>query len=110
MSLIANLEGLLKTGKDDGMLRFGLGNAYFQQKDYAKAIEHLTIAVRHDPEYSAAWKLLGKAQSKTGQVEEAIATFRRGIDAAGKRGDKQAVKEMQVFLKRLTKQQKDGAG
>ena len=108
MSLIDNLEDLLRTGRDDAMLRFGLGNAYLQNKDYPKAIEHLRAAVTHDAEYSAAWKLLGKALSLDNQTEQAVDTYQHGIEAAERQGDKQAVKEMQVFLKRLLKQRENG--
>jgi Tfp pilus assembly protein PilF len=104
VSLIDNLEDLLRTGRDDAMLRFGLGNAYLQNKDYPKAIEHLRAAVRHDAEYSAAWKLLGKALSLDNQTGQAVDTYQHGIEAAERQGDKQAVKEMQVFLNRLLKQ------
>ena len=57
-----------------------------------------------DPRYSAAWKLLGKAESEAGLLIEARATYRQGIAAAEARGDIQAAKEMTVFAKRIDKQ------
>ena len=60
-------------------------------------------AVEHDPGYSAAWKLLGKALEGDGRDEEAAAAWRRGIEAAEAKGDKQAAKEMAVFLRRVEK-------
>jgi len=101
MSLIENLEKMLFAGNDSAMLRFGLGNAYFQQQDFHSAVPHLQKAVEHDPEYSAAWKLLGKALTECEQNELAIKAFEKGILCAENKGDKQAVKEMRVFLKRL---------
>lgn len=105
MSLIENLEKMLEGGKDDAMLRFGLGNAYFQAEDYAKATRHLRKALEFDEGYSAAWKLLGKALDKQGDAEAARRAFEDGIEQAEKKGDKQAVKEMRVFLNRITRQQ-----
>lgn len=105
MDKIANLEKLLAGGQDNALLRFGLGQAYLNAGDPEQASDHLRRAVEHDPQYSAAWKLLGKALAESGQVQEAIATYRRGIEVAEARGDKQSVKEMQVFLRRLQKQQ-----
>ena len=58
-------------------------------------------AMNPDPDYSAAWKLLGKARIACGDNEAAKAAYRQGITVAEKRGDLQAAKEMQVFLKRL---------
>ncbi len=65
---------------------------------------HLQAALVFDPRYSAAWKLLGKAQSDAGALVEARETFRQGIAAAEAKGDIQAAKEMTVFAKRIDKQ------
>lgn len=107
MSLIENLEKMLADGRDDAMLRFGLGNAYFQNKDYDRAAEHLSRALELDAAYSAAWKLLGRALMQTGDLDAARRTFEDGIEQAETKGDKQAVKEMQVFLKKIEKQRRD---
>ncbi|MGA8259463.1 MAG: tetratricopeptide repeat protein [Arenicellales bacterium] len=107
MSLIDNLEKMLTDGKDGAMLRFGLGNAYFQNKDYPKAAEHLAKAVELDKGYSAAWKLLGRAFVELDDLDGAKRTFEEGILHAGAKGDKQAVKEMQVFLKRVDRRQSE---
>ena len=97
---IAKLETLLATGEDNALLRFSLGNAYLASNPKI-AIEHLQRAVEIDPHYSAAWKILGKAFALSGDEVKAINTYQRGIAVAEKQGDKQAAKEMQVFLKRL---------
>lgn len=101
MSLIERFEGLLSGGKDNALLRFSLGGEYLKSGDAAKAAEHLRAAVAHDAAYSAAWKLLGKALVDSGDAEGAKAAYRSGIEAANARGDKQAAKEMTVFLRRL---------
>jgi len=62
---------------------------------------HLQRAVEHDPGYSAAWKLLGKALVDIGKPQEALDAYRQGIEVAEAKGDKQAAKEMQVFARRL---------
>ncbi len=103
MGIIDNLEALLKQGKDSAMLRYGLGGAYLNEGDHAKALDHLGEAVRQDPTYSAAWKLYGKALDAAGRHQEAVDAFDQGIAAAEKRGDVQAAKEMRVFRKRAVK-------
>ena len=105
MSIIDNFEAMLAKGQDNALLRFSLGSAYLNAGDAGKAVAHLRSAVEQDPKYSAAWKLLGKALAENHQVDEAISVFEQGIGVAEGRGDKQAAKEMQVFLKRLRKQQ-----
>jgi len=103
MTLIERFEGLLRDGKDNALLRFTLGGEYLKAGDAPKAVEHLRAALAHDAAYSAAWKLLGKALADTGDAPGAIEAYRSGIAAAEQKGDKQAAKEMGVFLRRLEK-------
>jgi len=100
---VEQLERILANGADSAALRLALGSAYLQQDDARRAIEHLAAAVGLDDEYSAAWKLLGRAQSAAGMRDDAEQSFTRGIEVATRRGDVQAAREMQVFLKRLRK-------
>jgi len=60
--------------------------------------------VERDPDYSAAWKLLGRALTEAGRGEEALEAYERGVVVATTRGDQQAAKEMTVFARRLRKQ------
>ncbi len=99
--LIANLEALIAAGKDGPAVRFGLGKACLERSDPAASRLHLERAVALDPSYSAAWKLLGKACAEGGDADGAADAYRRGIAAATARGDRQAAKEMGVFLRRL---------
>ncbi len=103
MSLIDNFEKLLASGQDNALLRFGLGQAYLQANEFTKAVGHLQRAVVHDKNYSAAWKLLGKALAAHGDDAAAIQAYQQGIIIAEAKGDVQAAKEMRVFLKRLQK-------
>ena len=94
---------MLATQGESALLRFSLGNACLETAP-AQAIEHLRRAVALDPEYSAAWKLLGRALAARGAATDARAAYAQGIEVAARRGDIQAAKEMRVFLKRLDKQ------
>ena len=100
---IENLEAMLENGQDNALLRFALGSAFLRYKKYSDAVEHLARAVKFDPGYSAAWKLYGKALEKQEKKDEAIRIYKKGIKAAEKKKDIQAVREMKVFLKRLQK-------
>ena len=101
MDPVERFEAMLAGGRDSALLRFSLGMQYLKKGEAARAAEHLRQAVSQDAEYSAAWKLLGKALADCGDAEGATCAYRSGIDAAEKRGDKQAAKEMTVFLRRL---------
>jgi len=98
--LISSLEKLIGTPRDGALLRFSLGSEYLKAGETARAVEQLREAVQRDPEYSAAWKLLGKALSEN-EPAQALEAWKRGIEAARRKGDRQAEKEMTVFARRL---------
>lgn len=97
------LEKMLAKGMDNALLRFGLAKGYLDAGEFARAAEHLQHCVQFDPQYSAAWKLLGQALNKQGQSDEARAAWTQGLQAAQGKGDKQTEKEIGVFIKRLDK-------
>jgi Flp pilus assembly protein TadD len=101
MATIENLEAMLARGQDTALLRYALGGEHLKLEQFDKAAEHLRRAVQHDPKYSAAWKLLGQALDSAGCKDEAIKAYEQGIRVSVEKGDKQAAKEMTVFLKRL---------
>ena len=103
MSSIDTFKNLLDKGNDNELLRYSLGNEYLKINDLKQAIVHLKKALELKPDYSAAWKLYAKALAEGKQTEAAINAYQEGIKIAETNGDKQAVKEMQVFLKRLQK-------
>ena len=102
-TLIAGLRKQCGGPRDGALLRFSLGNALLGEGDALTAVDELRRALTFDPTYSAAWKLLGKACLEANQPEAAADAWRSGIAAAAQRGDKQAEKEMTVFLRRLEK-------
>ena len=101
--MISGLERLLGTPRDGALLRYSLGLEYAKAGERERAIEFLRDAVARDPLYSAAWKALGGELVQAGRADEALDVYRRGIEAAQKKGDRQAEKEMTVFARRLEK-------
>lgn len=100
---IDNLRKQCGGPRDGALLRFSLGTALLAEDDHTGAIEHLQRATEFDPAYSAAWKLLGNAFLASGDKIGAGDAWRQEMAAAEQRGDKQAQKEMAVFLRRLEK-------
>jgi Tfp pilus assembly protein PilF len=103
MGMRENLEAMLAAGHDNALLRFTLGNLLLKQGQLSGAAEHLRQAVTLDPGYSAAWKVYGKALQSLGDHDGAVKAYESGVTAARKKGDIQAAKEMQVFVRRLKK-------
>lgn len=86
------------------MLRLTLARLLAQAEQWDEAIKHLLSALEQDPNYSAAWKALGQARIAMGQYDAALSAWQKGIAAARFNGDKQAEKEMGVFVRRLLKE------
>jgi Flp pilus assembly protein TadD len=95
------LEQMLTQGRDNALLRFGLGQACLRDEDAEAAALHLTQATAQNPRHSAAWKLLGVALRRLERLDAAEAAWTQGVAVAEQQGDHQSVKEMRVFLRRL---------
>jgi predicted Zn-dependent protease len=100
---VERLRALCGGPRDGALLRFSLGNALLAAGAPADAAIELRRAVEFDPAYSAAWKLLGRALVEAGDPVQARVAWGDGVTAAGRAGDIQAQKEMQVFVRRLDK-------
>lgn len=102
---MAQLDALLKLvdgARDNALLRFAIASELYKVQQYAEAGLHLQQALAWQPDYTAGWKLLGRCLAADEQAEAAQAAYRQGILVAQARGDLQAVREMTVFLRRLT--------
>jgi predicted Zn-dependent protease len=104
---VQRLRQLCDGPRDGALLRFSLGTALLARSAAAEAAVELRRAVEFDPDYSAAWKLLGRALVEAGDPAQACRAWSDGIAAAQRAGDVQAQKEMRVFLNRLDKQGRD---
>lgn len=104
MNLEDRLEALLAAGKDAPQLRVSLAQACLERGDAAGAVSHLERAIEQDAGYTAAWKFYGRALLAAGRESEARRAWQTGIETADRKGDRQAGREMQVFVNRLDKQ------
>lgn len=102
-SVLPNLLKLVGTPRDGALLRFSIGAEYLKAGEPENAAAQLREAVAKDPDYSAAWKLLGSALAEAGRAADALEAYERGVEVAERRGDRQAAKEMTVFARRLRK-------
>lgn len=108
--MIGRFQAMLESGQDSAMLRLSLANALVAAGRSAEAIPHLERALDQDPDYSAAWKLLGKTLLAAGETRRALETCERGIVVARDKGDLQAAKEMEVFARRARRELDPPAG
>lgn len=99
------LQKLIGTPRDSALLRMSIATALLAEDRPAEAEQQLAEATGMEPDYTAAWKQLGKVRLSLDDPEGAREAWQSGIEAARANGDKQAEKEMTVFIRRLDRQE-----
>ncbi len=94
---------LLKQSPDNPMILCSLGIELFKEGRYPEAREHLARAVENKPDYSVAYRMLGRTHYELREDAEAREVFAKGREVATQNGDLQTVKEIDVFRRRLEK-------
>ncbi len=94
---------LLQRDPNNPMVLYSLGNELFKEGKYPEARDHLRRAVENKPDYSVAYRMLGRAHYELREDAEAREVFERGRGVATENGDLQTVKEIDVFRRRLDK-------
>jgi folate-binding protein YgfZ len=92
---------VLEIDPKDQVANFGLGSIYLETGRYQEGLEPLKTVIEEYKDYSAAYLLLGKTWEKLSNKEEAIATYKKGIAAASKKGDLMPLKDMQNRMNQL---------
>jgi predicted Zn-dependent protease len=96
---------LLEKDPDNPMILFSLGNELFKEGRFPEAREHLARAVENKPDYSVAYRTLGRAHYELHENAEARRVFTKGREVAEANGDLQTVREIDVFLRRLDRRE-----
>lgn len=85
------------------MILYSLGAELFKEKNYPEAREYLERAVENKPDYSVAYRTLGRTLFEMREDDDARRVFEKGREIAQANGDLQTVKEIGVFSGRLEK-------
>jgi len=96
---------LLEKDPNSPMILCSLGIELFKEGRYPEAREHLRRAIENKPDYSVAYRMLGRAHFELRENTEARRVFIGGRKVALENGDLQTVREIDVFLRRLDKRE-----
>lgn len=96
---------LLDRDPDNPMILCSLGIELFKEGRYPEAREHLRRAIENKPDYSVAYRMLGRAHFELHENHEARRVFNEGRKVAQENGDLQTVREIDVFLRRLDRRE-----
>lgn len=83
---------------DDAMIWYGLASEYVKIEKWSEAADALRNVVRVNPDYTAAYQMLGTSLLNQGEREEARRVWSEGIEAANRTGAWKARQHMEGLL------------
>lgn len=95
------LEEFVAADPADPFSRYALALELEKEGRELEAIPQLQEVISRDPAYVAAYYHLGRMLARRGQVEDARAVYRRGLDAASAAKDERTRSEIQEALEML---------
>jgi len=95
------LEEFVAADPNDSFSRYALALELEKEGRVNEAIAQLQEVMGRDENYVAAYYHLGRMLAKSGKDEEALAIYKRGIDAATKAGDQKTRNEIQEAIDML---------
>jgi len=93
---------------DDVMIRYGLGSEYFKLEKWGEAADALRHVLRLNPDYTAAYQMLGTSLWKLGERDEARRVWTDGIEVAKRTGAWKAGQHMEGLLAGAKVESSDG--
>jgi tetratricopeptide (TPR) repeat protein len=95
------LEEFVAGDPNDSFSRYALALELEKEGRGLDAIAQLQEVIARDPNYVAGYYHLGRMLGRMGQVEDARAIYRRGLDAAIATGDRKTQSEIREALELL---------
>jgi cytochrome c-type biogenesis protein CcmH/NrfG len=97
-SRIEVFKEMLKSQPEDVMIWYGLASEYSKVAQWEDAIEALRNVIKLNPEYTAAYQMLGTALMNNSLSDEAKTVWQEGIQVAVRTGAWKAKQHMEGLL------------
>ena len=97
-SKIEIFTAMLTDQPENAMIWYGLASEQFKLENWAEAAKSLRQVVSLNPDYTAAYQMLGTVLAKMDDLAGAQEAWRDGIEAAGRTGAWKAGQHMQALL------------
>jgi len=102
MSDIARYEQMVAQFPQNELARFSLGKALFDAGEFAKAKEHLEVALTKKPDWMIVQILIGKCDLSLGNKACAKAAFEKALQLAIDQNHEGPQMEMETALAELS--------
>ena len=97
-SKIEVFTAMLAEQPENAMIWYGLASEQYKLENWVEAAKSLRQVVSLNPDYTAAYQMLGTALANIDDLAGAQKAWRDGIDAAGRTGAWKAGQHMQALL------------
>jgi|ERR1051325_7849239 predicted Zn-dependent protease len=97
-SKIEIFSAMLVEQPDNAMIWYGLASEQYKLENWDEAVKALRQVVSLNPDYTAAYQMLGTVLAKNGDLAGAQQAWRDGIEAASRTGAWKAGQHMQGLL------------
>jgi thioredoxin-like negative regulator of GroEL len=101
MDRIATFESFIARSPDDPFPRYGLAMELRNRGDVDAAIREFMTLMERFPDYVPTYLMAGTTLAAAGRADDAKDAFRRGLAAAGRKGDRHAAGELEAALAAL---------
>ena len=102
MNRLSKLLELVERSPDDADLHFMIAQEHVNAGDWSSALPFLTRYVAGAGDVGAGWALAATCHERLGQVEEAAAALRSGIENARRNAHSDLAGELEDRLDELT--------
>ena len=110
MDRIATFKSFIARTPDDPFPRYGLAMEHKGRGELDQAWVCFADLLEKFPDYVATYLMAGGTLAALGRVDEAADIYRRGVAAAGRKGDSHAKGELETALAELATQTISGGG
>lgn len=100
-SKIKKLAGYIKNNPDDSFSKFALALEFLKEDRLNKARILFEDIQKKDPEYDGVYYHLGKLYERSGLQEDALNTYKKGVEVAANNKNKRNVSELKEALAEL---------
>jgi len=97
-SRIQVFKEMLQQQPEEVMVWYGLATEYSKLGKWSEAADALHNVVRLNPDYTAAYQMLGTALINLGDRDKAREAWSRGLEAAGRTGAWKARQHLESLL------------
>ena len=92
---------LYKKDPNDSFVTYGIALEYISAENYGEAEKYLNEIITNDPNYVPAYMQLAQVKENLNKIEDAKATYKKGIEIAKKNNELRTASEMEEFLNEL---------